>query len=100
MEPSTLIGTVGVSLLLLAFLLNLFKLIDVESLPYIVINILGAAIACVASILIDFIPFVVLEIIWVVVGLAGLYKHYRKKNGMAEYNAPFALDTDRLEGMN
>ena len=45
MEPSTLIGTVGVSLLLLAFLLNLFKLIKEDSVTYIVMNILGAAIA-------------------------------------------------------
>ncbi len=86
-----MIGTVGVSLLLLAFLLNLFKIVSEESLTYIVLNILGAAIACVASVLIEFIPFIVLEVIWVLVGLAGLYKLFSKGKDV-KWITPFKLD--------
>ena len=86
-----MIGTVGVSLLLLAFLLNLFKIVSEGSLTYIVLNILGAAIACVASILIEFIPFIVLEVIWVLVGLAGLYKSFHRRKGV-DRTIPFKLD--------
>jgi hypothetical protein len=90
MEPSTIIGTVGVSLLLLAFLLNLFGIIKEDSLPYIIMNIMGAGTACIASVMINFIPFIVLEVIWVLVGLAGLYKYYRRTK-MKE-QALFRLD--------
>lgn len=96
MEPSTIIGTVGVSLLLLAYFLNLFRLIRQSSLAYIVLNIFGAAIACVASIMIEFVPFIVLEIIWVIVGLAGIYGYYRNKNRRGPHEAPFTLDPDRI----
>ena len=90
MEPSTIIGTVGVSLLLLAFLLNLFRIIKEDSLPYIVMNILGAGTACIASIMINFIPFIVLEVIWVLVGLAGFFNYFRKRRSKDQ--AIFRLD--------
>jgi hypothetical protein len=91
MELSTIIGTVGVSLLLVAFLLNLFKIFPEDSLPYILMNILGASIACMASVLIDFIPFVVLEVIWVMAGLAGLARYYVKRIRRLNTTAPFRL---------
>ncbi|GEM_PF-356887 len=91
MEPSTASGTLGVSLLLLAFLLNLFGAIRRESLGYIVMNILGAAFALTASVLIWFPPFIVLEIIWMIVGFAGLYHHLKMGEGRKP-QAPFRLD--------
>ena len=72
------IGFTGVAILLLAFLLNLLKKISSGSLPYIVMNIIGAGLACLASWLIDYIPFVVLEAAWTIVSVFALVGYIRK----------------------
>ena len=74
MSNSTIIGSAGVVLLLLAFFLNLFKFTSEQSKIYILLNIVGAGISCYASYLINFIPFVILEATWCLVALAGLIK--------------------------
>jgi hypothetical protein len=61
---ATLIGSVGVALLLAAFVLNLLKMMSAEGYPYAGLNFVGAALACYSSWLIAFIPFVVLEGVW------------------------------------
>jgi hypothetical protein len=68
----SIIGTVGVFLLLLAFFLNLFKKIEQDSKLYISLNILGAGLAACYSLLIGAIPFLVLESIWAVVAISKL----------------------------
>jgi hypothetical protein len=68
------IGTIGVTILLAAFLLNLFNLLDKNKPTYTLLNILGAGIACYASVLLKYTPFIVLEGSWAAVSLAGLYK--------------------------
>jgi hypothetical protein len=75
---SIIIGSVGVGLLLVAFLLNLFGIIRQESRSYAVMNIVGAGLSCYASILIDYIPFVVLEGAWCFVAVVGLLRSIRK----------------------
>ena len=72
------IGFIGVAILLLAFLLNLSKKITSNSLPYIIMNIVGAGLACLASWLINYMPFVVLEATWTVVSLFALFNYLRK----------------------
>jgi len=67
------IGFSGVAILLLAFLLNLLKKISSNSLPYILMNIVGAGMACLASWLIHYIPFVILEGVWTVVSIFALF---------------------------
>ncbi|UCG27879.1 MAG: hypothetical protein JSV24_00545 [Bacteroidales bacterium] len=74
MDPPVLIGSIGVSLLLLAFVLNLFKLIHTGSFVYAFMNFTGASVAGYASILIDFMPFVILEFFWAFIGLIGMGK--------------------------
>lgn len=74
------IGFAGVTILLLAFLLNLLKKISSNSLPYIIMNIIGAGLACLASWLIDYIPFVILEAAWMLVSVFGLFAYFRKKD--------------------
>jgi hypothetical protein len=74
MEPSTLVGTAGVSLLLLAFFLNLFGFVSQKSSAYILLNIIGAGLAGCASWMIGFIPFVVLEATWMLVSVVGLVR--------------------------
>ncbi|MFN2645685.1 MAG: hypothetical protein ABR570_11880 [Burkholderiales bacterium] len=58
------IGAIGVALLLAAFLLNLLKVLRAEGFTYGVLNLVGAALACYSSYLIDFVPFVILEGVW------------------------------------
>jgi hypothetical protein len=75
MSVSDSLGTVGVSLLLVAFLLILFKKIQVDSVSYILLNMVGAALCGVSAYLITFYPFVVLEGVWVLVSLYALFKN-------------------------
>jgi hypothetical protein len=74
MDGATLIGSLGVALLLLAFFLSLFKFIAQDSFAYIGMNIAGAGLACWSSWIIAFMPFVILEAVWCLVALAALVK--------------------------
>ncbi len=76
---SVIIGSAGVFLLLLAFFLNLFRIIKVESRVYIILNIAGAGMSCYASVLIGFVPFIVLEAVWCAVAVAGLIRTFYGK---------------------
>jgi hypothetical protein len=71
---SVIVGSIGVALLLLAFFLNLFGHLPQKGKLYALINFLGAALSCYASILIDYVPFIVLEGAWAVVALVGLFR--------------------------
>lgn len=77
-DASAWIGSIGVTLLLLAFGLHLFGGLSRESRIYSLMNVLGAGLSCYASILIHYMPFVVLEGAWCLVALIGLF---RKKRG-------------------
>ncbi|MEA2312078.1 MAG: hypothetical protein QOE28_2046 [Solirubrobacteraceae bacterium] len=67
---SDVVGSVGVGLLLVAFALQ--RVGRIEERWYAVVNVVGAGAAAVASLMIGFIPFVVLELIWCLVALASL----------------------------
>jgi hypothetical protein len=71
---ATLIGFLGVSLLLLAFLLSLLKFMRSESYSYLILNLLGGALACYSSFLISFMPFVLLEGTWALVAAIALVR--------------------------
>ncbi len=73
------IGTIGVSLLLIAFGLNLLNVISSKSFIYLYVNFLGAALAGVASALIHYIPFVVLEAVWCFVTLFAIIAKHKEK---------------------
>ena len=83
-NPATLIGALGVALLLAAFLLNLLRLLRSEGRPYLALNLVGASLACYASYLIGFMPFVVLEGVWAVVALAAIARASLSRNGSLE----------------
>jgi hypothetical protein len=78
MNLSDWIGTTGVTLLLIAFALNILKKITPESKSYLLLNILGAGLAGVSSYMIHFYPFVVLESVWVLASLMALIKSTTK----------------------
>ena len=71
---ATLVGSIGVGLLLLAFFLNLFGLLRAIGYPYIALNLAGGALACLSSWMIGFMPFVVLERTWAAVAAIALVK--------------------------
>ena len=71
---TTVIGFVGVALLLLAFVLNLLKLLRPNGFCYMGLNFVGAALACYSSYIIMFMPFVLLEGVWALVALAGIVR--------------------------
>jgi hypothetical protein len=72
------IGTIGVTILLVAYFLNLLNKLSADKPTYILLNILGAGIACYASILLNYKPFIILEGTWTLVSVIGLIKFYNK----------------------
>jgi hypothetical protein len=71
-DAATLIGSAGVALLLLAFLLQLLRVLRADGAAYAALNLVGAGLACYCSYLIDFTPLVVLEGTWAIVAAVAL----------------------------
>ena len=74
MNLADIIGSIGVVILLIAFFLNLFGYLEKDSVWYSLLNVVGATLAGIASYLIPYWPFFVLEIIWTIVSIFGLMK--------------------------
>lgn len=74
MSASDAVGSLGVALMLLAFLLNLAGRLGTGDRAYQALNAVGAALACWASWRIAFWPFVVLEGTWFVVSAVALLR--------------------------
>jgi hypothetical protein len=72
-------GFIGVTILLVAFFLNLRDLIKKDSLTYLLLNTVGAGIACLASILLKYLPFIILEGCWTIVSVYGLINYLKVK---------------------
>ncbi|MFN8325966.1 hypothetical protein [Flavobacterium sp.] len=72
------IGAIGVGIILLAYFLNIFSFIKKDGNFYFILNIIGASIACFASYLIHYMPFIVLEATWAIVSILGLFKNIKK----------------------
>jgi hypothetical protein len=74
----TLIGSIGVTILLVAFGLNLMRVFSAQHPAYLAMNVVGSVLAGISSYLIGFIPFVVLEAVWALVAGVGLIRHLAK----------------------
>ena len=72
-------GSIGVTILLLAFVLILTNKIAKEGTAYLLMNFIGSGLACVASYLIHYMPFIILESAWMLASLFGLWKNYKSK---------------------
>jgi hypothetical protein len=79
MSYNDIIGTIGVALTLLGFFLNATPYIKTNGRLYYVLNIFGAALTCYASILISYVPFIILEGAWTIVSIFGLMKAMKIK---------------------
>ncbi len=69
MDVTTLIGVLGVSVLLVCFVLNQLRLLSIESAWYDGGNFVGAALLVVYAYLLNSIPFLVLESVWALFSL-------------------------------
>jgi hypothetical protein len=72
------IGSAGVTLLLVAFFLHLVKVLRSDGWLYLIMNLVGASLACYSSYLIRFMPFVVLEGTWAGVAALALVRRIRR----------------------
>ena len=72
MTVSESLGSLGVGLLLIAFFLISTGRLARQSAAYQLLNLVGATLACIASWMIGFLPFVVLEGAWALVAAAAL----------------------------
>jgi hypothetical protein len=71
------IGFIGVFLILLAYFLNVTGRLKNTDLPFILLNLIGAGIACLASVLLKYIPFILLEGAWALISLNMLFKYFK-----------------------
>ena len=84
MNFSDWIGSIGVAILLLAFVLNLANKISKAGLVYLLLNFIGSALAAIASFLIHYIPFIILEIAWTIASIFGLWTLYKKNKSQGK----------------
>jgi len=71
-------GFIGVTILLIAFFLNLRDVIKKDGFIYLLLNLVGAGIACFASVLLKYLPFIILESCWTLVSAIGLLNRFNK----------------------
>ena len=79
MDYNEIVGTIGTGLILIAYYLNTIGMIIKNGKLFYVMNIIGAAVACYASWLLDFRPFIILEGVWTLVSIYGLMKTMKIK---------------------
>ncbi len=79
MTTTDAIGFIGVSVLLLAYFLNLSNQIGKDSLVYLGMNFIGAGLACLASVLMNYLPFIILEGSWSIVSAFGILRAFKQK---------------------
>ena len=79
MTFSDIIGTIGVGLILIAYFCNIAGKLKSNSFLFLGLNILGSGLACYASLLINYWPFVILEGTWFLVSLYGLLNANKRK---------------------
>jgi hypothetical protein len=72
MQYTTLIGIAGASIILVAFLLNQAGKMNAQSKWYDAINAIGSLVLIVYAILLDSVPFVLLNTVWMIVSVKGL----------------------------
>lgn len=74
MTATDIIGFSGVFLLLLAFFLNLTSLVRKDAYWYLYLNLAGSSLACLASVFLHYLPFIILEGVWALVSVYALVK--------------------------
>ncbi len=76
MSQANWIATIGVGILLSAFFLNIVGKLRTEDKAYSFLNLLGGLLSAYASWIVDFYPFVILNIIWSITAFMFLIKKH------------------------
>ena len=79
MEHSDLVASVGTAMMLIAYLLNLAGKLPSDNLFYILMNLIGGACVCTASVIINFVPLVILEGTWAAGAGWALWVYFKNK---------------------
>ncbi len=87
MNAADWVGSIGVGLLLIAFALNLARRVRAGSISYRALNLVGASMACYAAVLIDYVPFVVLEGVWALTAFVAIVRPQRSSTPIAQSSA-------------
>ena len=74
------IGSIGVAVLLIAFMLILANKISKNGIVYLSMNFVGSGLAAIASYLIHYTPFIILELAWMLASLFGIWKFYKDRD--------------------
>jgi hypothetical protein len=75
MSTTDWLGFVGVFQILLAYVLNVLGKIEKENLSFILLNLIGSSLACLASIIMNYMPFIILEGVWAFVTFISFIKY-------------------------
>ena len=79
MNITDIIGSIGVVMMVIAYYLNITDKLDDDDLSYILLNLFGGALAFTASYLINYYPFMVLEGVWTLISVWGVYDYIKRK---------------------
>jgi hypothetical protein len=66
-------------MILLAYFLLIRQKLSKESLAYLLMNAVGAGLACLASVMLNYWPFIILEAAWVMVSIGAMAEKIIKK---------------------
>ncbi|MCK4805675.1 MAG: hypothetical protein KAS91_00615 [Candidatus Pacebacteria bacterium] len=75
---AVIIGVIGMTFLLTAFALNLFKKVTRDSLIYNIFNIIGAGLLAYYAYVLNSVPFLILELIWILFAVYKLIFFYKR----------------------
>lgn len=79
MITTDLIGSVGTVMMLVAFLLNITDKLDNDHFFYIILNFFGSTLACIASCMIPYTPFIILEGTWAIISAWGIVDWFQRR---------------------
>lgn len=79
MNTTDWLGFIGVSLILAAYFFVEINKISNKDLTFILLNILGSLLACLAAILLKYVPFIILEGVWAIISIRSLANYFRFK---------------------
>ncbi len=78
MDTLTLVGIIGATIILVTFLLNQFGKLSAESRSYDIANAVGSLILVSYAVLLDSVPFMILNGVWFVVSFRDVIRSFRK----------------------
>ena len=79
MDTTTLIGSTGAAIILIAFFLNQTHKLSQDSLKYDVSNLIGSGLLVIYAVLLSSVPFAILNGVWFLVSLRDTFSDSRRK---------------------